>query len=31
MRAIGDDELERMGTQTALYCDLAKRHAEMLK
>ena len=27
MRAIGDEELDRMGRQTALYCDLAQRHA----
>ena len=30
MRAIGDRELERMGRQTALYCDLARRHLESL-
>jgi carbonic anhydrase/acetyltransferase-like protein (isoleucine patch superfamily) len=28
MRAIGDQELAAMGRQTALYCDLARRHAE---
>ena len=28
MRAIGDEELDRMGRQTALYCDLARRHRE---
>ena len=28
MRAIGDQELERMGRQTALYCDLGQRHRE---
>ena len=28
MRAIGDEELAAMGRQTALYCDLARRHAE---
>jgi carbonic anhydrase/acetyltransferase-like protein (isoleucine patch superfamily) len=28
MRAIGDEELERMGRQTALYRDLARRHRE---
>ena len=26
MREIGDDEFERMGRQTALYCELALRH-----
>jgi carbonic anhydrase/acetyltransferase-like protein (isoleucine patch superfamily) len=26
MRAISDDEFERMGRQTALYCELAKTH-----
>ena len=30
MRAIGDEEYERMGRQTALYCDLARRHRESL-
>ena len=30
MRAIGDEELERMGRQTALYCDLGRRHRESL-
>ena len=30
MRPIGDEELERMGRQTALYCDLARRHRESL-
>jgi carbonic anhydrase/acetyltransferase-like protein (isoleucine patch superfamily) len=28
MRAIGDEELDRMGRQTALYCDLGRRHRE---
>ena len=28
MRAIGDEELDRMGRQTALYCDLARRHRD---
>ena len=27
MRAIGDDELARMAAQTALYCELSRRHA----
>ena len=27
MRAIGDDELARMASQTALYCELSRRHA----
>ena len=31
MRAIGDVELARMAAQTALYRELAQRHAEMLK
>jgi carbonic anhydrase/acetyltransferase-like protein (isoleucine patch superfamily) len=26
MRAIGDPEFEQMGRQTALYCDLGRRH-----
>jgi carbonic anhydrase/acetyltransferase-like protein (isoleucine patch superfamily) len=29
MRAIGDEELDAMGRQTALYCDLARRHGEL--
>ena len=30
MREIGDDELARMASQTALYCDLARRHRACL-
>jgi carbonic anhydrase/acetyltransferase-like protein (isoleucine patch superfamily) len=30
MRAIGDDELLRMASQTALYCELARRHRACL-
>ena len=31
MRAIGDEELERMSRQTALYCDLGRRHRKSLR
>jgi hypothetical protein len=27
---IGDDELARMGRQTALYCELARDHAAIV-
>ena len=31
MRAIGDDEFDRMGRQTALYCELARSHSAIFE
>ena len=31
MRAIGDDEFDRMGRQTALYCELASSHSAIFE